>query len=131
MSLKTGFRLPVAFTIPQAILIAGTSVEVVAPADGYINEADAIVQATVTTGGAITVLVGTGATAVAGLSVAVANGATKGARSNSKATAGSATRAVKKGDRIQVKPTSFATAGAVDGFIYIDTSDVSPALPAA
>ncbi|WP_269929937.1 hypothetical protein [Aminobacter sp. HY435] len=132
MSLKTGFRLPVAFFIPQAILIANTSVEVVAPADGYINEMDTIVQAAITTGGTLTVLTGpAGAVTVTGLSVAVANSATKGTRNNDAATGGSATRFVKKGDRIQVKPASFATGGAVDGFLYIDTSDTSPALPAA
>lgn len=129
MSLFTGARFHVPFSIPEATLTGNTSVEVVSPVDGYITEARVVVQKAVTTGGTLTVLTGdAGAVTVAGLSVVVANGATKGTRKAGAATAGSATRKVSKGDRIQIKPTSFATAGALDGFLAIDTSDVSPAL---
>lgn len=129
MSLNAGVRIAVPFSIPQATLIANTSVEVVAPIDGYLTSMRGVVQAAVTTGGTITVLTGdTGATTVNGLGFTVANSATKGTRYADDATLGHASRLVKAGDRIQVKPTSFATAGALDGFLFISTADTSPAL---
>lgn len=130
MSLKAGFATSIAFSISQTALIANTSVEIVSPVDGYIDELSVIVQAAVTTGGSLTVLTGdTGAVTVAALAVTVAGGATKGTRpARGKSTEGSATRAIKKGDRIQIKPTGFATAGAVDGFLVISSADTSRAL---
>lgn len=126
MSIVAGKRVALPFQIDQATLIANTSVELVAPFDGYVEELRTTVQAAVTTGGTVTVLLGDSAVAVTGLSVTVANAATKGTRAVDTATEGTTTRAVAKGDRIQIKPTSFATAGALNGSLIIrDKSDLS------
>lgn len=126
MSVVAGRATALPFQFDQATLIANTSLELVSPIDGYVETLRTTVQATVTTGGAVTVLLGSGGTAVTGLSVAVANGATKGTIGADDATAGTATRKVAKGDRIQIKPTGFATAGALNGVLVIrETSDLS------
>lgn len=119
MSIVAGKREALLFQIDQATLIANTSVELVAPFDGYVEELRSTVQAAVTTGGTLTVLLGDAGTAVTGLSVTIANAAAKGTRASDTATEGTTTRAVSKGDRIQIKPTSFATAGAVNGALII------------
>lgn len=120
MSLEMGHRVRLQFTIPQTELLAGTAIELVAPTAGFVNEVGVIVQTAVTTGGTVTAKVGT--TTVAGISVVVANGATKGSvPAASTATAGDLTRVVSKGQRIQVVPASFATAGALAGYVEIST----------
>lgn len=133
MGLKAGERLPLSVRLAATELAAGTSFEIVAPADGYLNELDLIVQVAIVTGGAITVLTGdAGGTTVLGLGVTVADSATKGTRYNDKATVGSSTRKVSKGDRIQVVPAAaFNGGGALDGWLYLDSAETSPALPAA
>ena len=109
-------RLPFAFS--ETDLLAGTSAELIAPGDGRIVGLKAIVQKAVTTGGPITASVGV--TAVDGLSVVIADGATKGTVVSDTPTAGHATTVVAAGDRIQVTPdAAFATAGAVSGFIEL------------
>lgn len=130
MSLKAGALVYVQFAINQTDLLAGTSAELIAPCDGVITDLDVTVQAAITTGGDVTVKTGdAGATTVAGVSIAVATSATKGTRYTDSATAGSATRKVSKGDRIQVVPSAaFDTGGAISGFVTIATADVSPAL---
>jgi hypothetical protein len=112
--ISTGTRFYLPFVIPQTELLAGTAIELVAPCDGFFEELQVIVQTAVTTGGPITVNVGT--TAVAGLTVTVADAATKGTVYQDKPTEPSATRQFKKGDRISVvADAAFATAGAVAG----------------
>lgn len=130
MSLKAGALVYLQFAINQTDLLAGTSAELIAPCDGVVTGASVTVQAAVTTGGDITVLTGpAGATTVAGLTVTIADAATKGTVVSDTATVGSTTRKVSKGDRIQVVPSAaFATAGAVNGHLVIATADTSPAL---
>lgn len=114
----TGRTIVLPFAFSEADLLAGTSAELVSPVAGRIVGLTAIVQKAVTTGGPITALVGT--TAVDGLSVAIADGAAKGAVVSDQPTAGHATAVVAIGARIQVAPdAAFATAGQVSGFIEI------------
>lgn len=125
MSIEAGVRYSVPFVIPQTELLAGTAIELVAPEDGYIDELQVIVQTAVTTGGAVTVNIGT--TPVTGLSVTIASAATKGTVVTDTATAGSATRRVTKGQRISVVPgAAFDTAGALAGNVIINSADKSP-----
>lgn len=128
MSTFAGTTTVLPFQFTQNDLVGGVSLELHAPESGYISEVGVAVHAAITTGGTITVLLGASAVAVAGLSVAVANGATKGTRASDTPTPGSATRYVNKGDRIQIKPTSFATAGILHGWVKIASADTSPAL---
>lgn len=121
MSLIMGTNYHVPFTIPQTELLAGTSIEVIAPVDGFISEVSGIVQTAIGTGGDITVKIGT--TDVPGLTLTFADSATKGTVVTDTPSAGPASaRQVSKGDRIQVVPAAaFATAGAVNGHISINT----------
>ncbi len=126
--LQVGDNFRIDFAIVERDLIANVSTEIVAPADGYITEMGLSVQKAVTTGGTVTVLTGdAGAVTVAGMTATVANGATKGTRytANTSPTF-SATRKVTKGSRIQVKPTSFATAGELNGYIMFANTDLTP-----
>lgn len=120
MSLFMGFSIIIPFQINQTDLLAGTSCEIIAPVTGFISEIGIIVQGAVTTGGEITVKVGT--TDVDGLSVTVANAATKGTTLVDTPTHRHDTRKVSKGGRIQVVPASaFDTAGSVNGYLVINT----------
>lgn len=130
-TVKVGTKTRVPFFISATDLSAGTSQELVAPSAGFITAGDAIAAVAIVTGGAITVSIGT--TAVAGLSMTFADGATKGSKStNVGATRGSTTRVVAAGDRIQVTPAAaFNGGGAVNGYIEISHSDNrDAALPA-
>jgi hypothetical protein len=119
-SLSMGHAVRSEFFINQTDLLAPTSFEIVCPIDGFVNEIGAVVQTAVTTGG--TLKVTATATDVVGAVLTVANGATKGTiPAKGVATAKHASRAVKKGDRIRVTPASFATAGAVNGYVEFVT----------
>lgn len=121
MSLNMGAERYIEFAINQTDTLAGTSAELIAPVDGFIEELGVIVQAAVGTGGSVKVAVG--ATDVAGATVDVADSATKGTTYSAKSTAKSTTRVVSKGDRIQVIPAAaFATSGAVSGYVKINTA---------
>lgn len=118
--LQMGSDVFVQFEINETDTLAGTAFEAVAPVSGYIHELNVTVQKAVTTGGAVTVEVNT--VAVTGLSVTVADAATKGTRYSDNPTSGSSTQAVTKGDRITITPAAaFATAGALNGFLTINT----------
>lgn len=135
MSVSYGGSARVDFRFSEADLIANNPLELIAPTDGFVNALDAIVQKAVTTGGTLTVRNWTtgAAVAVTGLSATIPNGAAKGSRPtvNTPATAGAASRAVKKGDRLQVFPAGFATAGDVWGILSFDSIDKrGAALPA-
>lgn len=107
------------FSIAQTPLLAGTSAELVATADGYITGLFTSVTTGVTTGGAVTVEVN--GTAVAGLSVAVADGSSVGDVDSDTIDHGVPTARVRAGDRIEVIPAAdFATAGALTGTLVID-----------
>lgn len=109
----------------QVSVLAGSTaaIELIAPFAGYLNTLAVAVRAAVTTGGAVTVKIGT--TDVTGLSVTVADGATKGTTAtDTPTTPYSATTVVAKGDRIQIVfADAFATAGALDGYIELVPSD--------
>lgn len=128
MSLNAGYPEFLFFKIPATELSAGTSIELVSPWTGVIDELCTIVQTAIVTGGPITVLAGAGgAVAVAGLSVTIANSATKGTVQTDTPTPGSTTRNVTKGDRIQIVPdAAFNGGGAVDGYLKINAVDLTP-----
>jgi hypothetical protein len=126
MTANIGTRTFIPFDIPATELAAGTSIEIVSPVDGYIDDISLIVQTAIVTGGAVTVQVG--ATVVAGLSATVADAAAKGTVISDTATAGSSTRAVSKGSRIQVIPAAaFNGGGALSGFLGVNSSAGAPA----
>lgn len=107
------------FFINQTDLLAGTSAELISPIAGRITTLRTTVQVDVTTGGDITVKVNT--TAVDGLTISVANGATKGTRQSDSPTAAHASAIVAAGDRIEIVPAAaFDTAGAVSGILVIE-----------
>lgn len=117
------------FAINQTDLLAGTAFELIAPFDGYINTLRTSVQAAITTGGTLTAKTGAAlATTVAGMTQTIANSATKGTVTTSQATAKSPTKFVAAGTRIAIVPASFATAGAINGYISIHDANEDPAL---
>ena len=121
MTLNMGSNIIVPFQINQTDLLAGTSCEIIAPVGGFISELGIIVQGDVTTGGDITVKVGT--TDVDGLTVTVANSATKGTTLVDTPTSRHDSRKVAKGGRIQVVPAAaFDMAGSVNGYLVINTA---------
>lgn len=124
VNMKPAGRVLIPFEIEQTELLAATAEEIVCPVDGYIDTLRGIVQGAVTTGGAITVEVNT--TAVTGLSITLADAATKGTRySDTPTTPRSSTTVVAKGDRITVTPASaIDTAGQLNGFLEIEAHGV-------
>lgn len=114
------------FNIPQTELLAGTAIEIVSPVAGNITGLTVIVQTAVTTGGDVTVNVGT--TAVDGLTVPVASLATKGTvGSDAPSAADHATTVVAVGSRITVQGSAaFDTAGALAGYVEITETIVDP-----
>ena len=103
------------FDIPATELAAGTSIELVSPVAGTITTMKTIVQTAIVTGGAVTAKIGT--TDITGLSIAVADSATKGTVQTDVST-GANTVAV--GDRIQIVPAAgFNGGGAVSGMLTI------------
>jgi hypothetical protein len=115
----SGGSVQVPFQINSVDLLAGNANNFVSPIAGNITKATAIVaQSTITTGGNISVSVGT--TAVTGLTLVFADGALPGATSSDTPTSQDSTTVVAVGSRIQVTPdASFATSGNVNGFIEI------------
>jgi hypothetical protein len=123
MSLKIGEPFRAEFSINSTDLAANNGFEMIAPNDGYVMEVGVTVQAAVTTGGTITVKTGSAlGTTVAGLSITVASAATKGTRYTGTSTPKDNTRAVLKGDRIAITTASFATAGALNGYVMFSPS---------
>ena len=121
-NLKIGADFNFLFAINETDTLAGTSQEFIAPRAGRMEELGVVVQKTVTTGGPVTVKIN--GVAVAGLTITVADGATKGTRyTDSAPTIPSATRTFAKGDRIEVVPdAAFATAGAISGYVGYSAS---------
>lgn len=115
-------RLP--FYFEQVSMLADTDAgpELIAPCAGVISGLTVVTRAAVTTGGAVTVKIGT--TDVDGLSVTVADASAKGTTTSDTPTAGHASTVVAKGDRIQVLTAdAFATAGALEGYVEITPTD--------
>lgn len=110
------------FSIDATDLSAGTSRELIAPIGGIIKAIYSTVQVAISTGGVLTVQVGT--TDVVGASITVANSATKGTVQSASSTSPSTTRTVAKGDRVQVTPSAaFNGGGAINGFIEFATGE--------
>lgn len=109
----------VPFFISQVDLLAPVPQELVSPVAGNIVRAVAVCQLTIVTGGNIAIKVG--GTDVTGLTLVFAGGATPGTVvSDTPTTVGDSTTAVVVGSRITVAPdASFATSGAVNGFVEI------------
>lgn len=107
------------FFINQTDLLAATSAELISPIAGRITKLMTTIQIAVTTGGVITVEVD--ATPVDGLSITVADSATKGTIQSDTPTAAHATAVVAVGSRIEIQPAAeFDTAGAVSGILVIE-----------
>lgn len=120
-SVKLPGRVVIPVQINQTDLLASTLQDIVAPYAGYVSQLRSCVQVAVTTGGTIGVNVNT--VGVTGMSVTVANAATKGTRAASgPTTKRSTTTVVSAGDRISLVPASFATAGAVNCEVEFEPS---------
>lgn len=106
------------FDIPATELAAGTSIEVISPVAGQVVMMKTIVQTAIVTGGAVTVKVGT--TDISGLSITVANSATKGTVQTDSIANTVASGAVTEGARLQIVPgAGFNGGGAVSGYLKI------------
>jgi hypothetical protein len=119
----TKLRLP--YYINGTDLSAGTAASIVAPCDGYIEGLESnVVDAAISTGGAVTVEVDT--VAVTGLSITVSNSAAIGVKQqDTPTTAQSATTKVKKGQTITVTPAAaFNGGGALAGHVEIQPADL-------
>lgn len=112
------------FEIEQTQLLAPTNEQIVSPVAGRITGYRGICQAAVTTGGAVTLKIGT--TDVTGASITLANSDTAGTVYNSSAITAANTVAV--GDRIQVVPAAaIDTAGELNGMIEITQDGINDA----
>jgi hypothetical protein len=111
-------KMLIPWVLDQTDLLAPTAVNLVAPTAGYITGIRVIVQAAVTTGGAITVEANT--VAVVGLSATVGDAATAGTVISDDVLK-IATGLVAAGDDITVTPAAaFATAGRVAGYLIFE-----------
>jgi hypothetical protein len=113
-------RVSLPFQINQTDLLAPTVLDMVSPVAGYLDTLRGVAQVAVTTGGTIQAKINT--VSVTGMLITVANSDAKGtAYSGTPTTKRSATTIVAKGDRISLTPASFATAGAINGELEIET----------
>lgn len=109
------------FEIEATELAAGTSTLLVSPVKGYVTGLDVIVQTAIGTGGDITVELD--GTPVTGLSVSVASSATVGT-AYSDVISPIAAGLVQFGGDIEIVPASaFATTGAVNGFVTVNSAN--------
>lgn len=109
--------------INQTDLLAPTVQDIVCPVAGFIASLRTTVQVAITTGGTIIPKVNT--VAVTGMTITIANADAKGTRkSTAPTTARSSTTVVAAGDAISLTPASFATAGAVNWELEIETTRV-------
>lgn len=119
LPIGAGGTVQVPFFISAADLSLAVAQELISPVSGYISRLTTIVQAAVTTGGNIKVQIAT--TDVTGLSIDVADSATAGTvQTDAPTTPNDSSTVVIVGSRIRVIPGStFATAGAVNGFVEV------------
>lgn len=117
MSIKAGKDFAIPFQFIEANLIANTALDLVVPSDGYVEGLQIVVDKAITTGGTLGVTIGA-STVVAGLSITVANAATKGTQQSDTPDAKTPTAEFKKGDRIRITPAGFATAGGINGVLH-------------
>lgn len=114
------------FDLDDADLAAGTTnaYEGLVPCDCTLKGATAIVRVAVVTGGDITMANVT--TTVDGLTLTVANSATKGTAVSDTPTAGHATTTFTKGTRYQVIPAAaFNGGGAINGYIEFEATNLT------
>lgn len=117
----TGGIVELPWELDVANLSTGSAAayELVAPFDLVIEELVSVVQVAIVTGGTLTADVRSG-TAVDGLSITVANSATKGTKQSDTPTAGHASTIVAKGERIQIIPQdAFNGGGALNGVLKV------------
>lgn len=111
-------RLPFYLDVADTSTGTAASAEFISPVSGVITLLATQVVVAISTGGAVTGKIGT--TDIAGLSITVANSATKGTSQTDAPTAGDASTVVTKGDRIQVLAAdAFTGGGALAGYIEI------------
>ena len=110
-----GGRVFLPYVIGQTDLLAANSAELVSPVAGTSVGHRATVQVTIGTGGTLTPRIN--GVAVTGGVATIATSAAKSTRVNG--TAITAANAVTVGERIEILPAAFATAGAVAGIIEI------------
>lgn len=116
-------RFYISGQINQTDLLAPTVQDIVCPVNGFIASLRTTVQVAITTGGTIVPKVNT--VAVTGMTITIANADAKGTRkSTTPTTARSSTTVVAAGDAISLTPASFATAGAVNWTLEIETTRV-------
>lgn len=115
-------RLPFYLDVTDTGVGTAASAELIAPFAGVISGLTVVVRTAISTGGDVTAAVGT--TAVDGLTVTVANSATKGTTASDTPTAGHASTVVAKGDRIQViAADAFNGGGDLEGYIEITPTE--------
>lgn len=112
-------KVYLAFFINQTDLLAATSHFVACPVAGFVTKCTTAVKKAVTTGGDITVEIG--GTAVAGLTVTVADAAAVGdIDTDLPTTPTEATAAIAKDGAIEIViDSAFATAGELGGFVEV------------
>lgn len=111
------FRIP--FQLTEAEGDAGGSFYVPTGFAGNVVDAGLVVENTVTTGGTITVEINN--TAVDGLGLVIADGATAGTQVTDAATVGHATRAFTAGQPLEIVVPSAVNAGApINGYIGVE-----------
>lgn len=119
ISAKAPAPVAVPFFVNQTDVLAPTAADLVSPCKGAVARLLTNVQVAVTTGGDVTMTVG--ATAIDGLTITVADAATKGTVQTDRPTAGHASTLVNPGDRLTVVfAAAFATAGAINGVVLIE-----------
>lgn len=117
-----GSKVRVPFQIDQTDLLAGTPISVLCPVAGVITKVTTIVWKAVTTGDSVTMKVNN--TSVDGLAVVVADASAAGDVDTDAPTAGHASTAVAVDDELELIPgASFATAGALTGYIEIEPTN--------
>lgn len=120
MALQMGDKIYIPFDIPATELAAGTSIELSAPEAGVIEELITMVQTAIVTGGVVTAKIGT--TDITGLTITVADAATKGTVQSDAPTLPSSTRYVAKHGRMQIVPSAaFNGGGALSGWLVLST----------
>lgn len=115
-------QLPFFFSATN--LAAHTSQVITAPCDGYITGIQTDVTEVITTGG--TVGANIESTAVTGMVVTIANSAAAGKQQSAVPTTQQASYTiVKRGQQLSITATSFATAGAVAGYLTFQPADLA------
>lgn len=114
-AVRDAAKVRLEYFINQTDLLAPTAQTILAPCAGTITDHQTVVQAAVTTGGTLTPKINN--VSITGGVATVANAAT--VRTVNAGTAITAANTVAKNDVLTVLPASFATAGAVNGYLEL------------